>query len=159
MNYRQLLLLLFSMLAVVLFFHIPANSKWLDARILNFTDHIYDELDHMDYESRREYRYGVTYRDAKDLKKFIQSKTTGPFLLLMPPSSYTQAKHIEGNIPEPIVVYYYTGMRAVSVNSKHVYECTWGLVARNGALQLVSIRDKKTLEQLLNLYKHPELEI
>lgn len=102
---RQLLLLTAAIFSIVLYFSIGANHDWLHERILNFNTDIDEELDNLDYESRRKSRWDAPYLFSITVKQFLDSTHAQNPLLLTPPASYLRARGVDYTIPEPIVFF------------------------------------------------------
>jgi hypothetical protein len=140
-----------------MFFNIPGNKVWLNERILNFTDNIYDELDMMSLEDRRIYRLGGTYIGSVAIKKSVATIDVKAPLILLPPTDYLKSHGIDAAMPEPIVFYYYTGLQAVQATSSNVLESNIALIAsRNKMLDVVKMKNELAVKDVLKEYKSPQ---
>lgn len=154
-NPRQFILLLISFFSVVIFFNMPGNKKWLNERVLNFTDKIHDEIDMMSLEERRVYRFGGAYNASMAVQTMIKSwNMKEEPLILLPPREYVKRFGIDVNFPEPLVFYYYTGLKSVQYISKDVYKANLALVFDgSGQLNIAKIKNKDGIKEILQLYK------
>lgn len=157
MNPRQLLLLLLSLFSVLIFFNMPGNNKWLNERVLNFTDKIHDEMDMMSLEERRVYRLGAPYNASVAVQKMIKSwNMKEEPIVLLPPRDYIKRFGIDVTFPEPIVFYYYTGLKSVQPTSKDVMKANLALVFDSrGGLNIAKMKNQDGLKEVLQMYKTP----
>ena len=133
--------------------NIPVYNKWLNQKILSSDGDISLQLQHMEPEQRREFRYGYSYILYKDLENRIGHFSN--VRLLLPPNGYLQEMQINDlQAVEPAVLYYYTGINAVTVNSPQARSANWALLVRGlGHIGPSRLKSEGQLDSLLTLYK------
>ena len=155
MNYRQLILAAIACLIIYLFFHIPIYHKWADNRLVSFSSNFREDLDHLDLTERKLKRLGTSYELSlfiKERMKLMHADSNG--ILLVPPSEVVN-KYAGTPFPEPLVFYFYTGIRSVSPQNKieDVYRANYALLLKAGSMGIKRITGIDTLQQVLQLYK------
>jgi hypothetical protein len=152
MNYKKIILLSLSCFFILFFFKSNPNEKWLDERILILTSELQDHLDSMDIESRKNLRWGHAYTDGMSLKKHMDSIGVKNPLLLVPDAEYIKKHTPNAKIPEPIIFYYFTGIRTVEPSSKQARKATIALVINDKKFSLQNIAGKGQLDTILSIY-------
>jgi hypothetical protein len=155
MNIKQIALTVVSIFYIVIFFKIPTNNEWVHDRVLNFLESIHDDLDKMGIEERRIARWGATYTDARTIRDFLDSIHIKKPLLLIPPKDYVDVYFKGSIIPEPLVFYYFSGLKTAFPTSKNVYSANCAIVVDNGAFGLRELTSKASIDSVLFMYKHP----
>jgi hypothetical protein len=61
-------------------------------------------------------------------------------MILLPPRELTSKENANYMTPEPIVFYYYTGMRSKWANMPGAEKCAYAIVVRNGQLEMATFR-------------------
>ena len=149
--YKKLNLILYPILATVLFFSIPFYNNWLYTKVLN--NNFLFEASHMDMEARNEQRFGFSYTVYRDIKKTLQNKSN--VTLLLPPNDYVKSRHVDDLIiPEPAVFYYFTGIKSVWPKSPDAASANWVmLVSGPGNMSVNKMSYIKKPDSLLADYK------
>ena len=151
MNHRSIILFIAAMATIVLFFVLPFNNGWLYTRVMNDEWAISTHVGKMDLEDRKIARYGGVYTMCRD----IGLKLNKNALVLLPPHKLLRAMDVtELNVPEPAVLYYFSGIRSVTVNSPNPEQANVALIAKgNRAASLKQIDNKPYLDSLLRVYQ------
>jgi hypothetical protein len=151
---RRSLLFIVSIASIVLFFTIPLNATWFYKRVVASIHNFSIERDHMDLDERRTYKYRDTYVILQQAANFLNTNNAVNPIVLLPPNAYLKSQHMDIRMPEPVVFYYYIGLRAVWTDSPDVESANWALVAKDGKVHLVRLENKDQLHQLLSFYKN-----
>jgi hypothetical protein len=154
MIFKQINLFLAAILVIVLYFAIPANNKWLYAKILDGGNSFATQLAHLDPAERKMSRYGYSYMVYMNAIKRITTPANA--IVLLPPNDYI--KNVLGVTkfvsPEPAVFYYYTGVNAVWANSPDVGRANWEIHVRNDTdIVLRKIINRKRFDSIVAFYK------
>lgn len=151
---KQITLAVITVLVTILFFRIETNRKWINDKIMPFKDGIYDELDSMSLEDRKFIRWQGAYSSTVELSRFMDSARFKKSLILIPPQKYFNDNHLPVIMPEPIVFYYFSGLKTILPTSKHLYKAGWGLfITQDREMTLHEIVNRYDIDTLLNAYK------
>lgn len=150
MYYKQLLLAVAAVFIVIIFFNIEVYDNWYNERISEFSARIADEVDNTDYEWRRQYKWGGAYELANFCKTKMKADTDQ--LLILPPQEYVKQINSQLLVPEPITLYYWTGIRAVYPTHKDAVKGKYALYIENGNVMLVKIPNAEVFEMLKKKY-------
>jgi hypothetical protein len=153
MNIRQIALTAISIFCIIIFFNLPLYNSWLHERVLTFVENIDDDLENMSIEDRRVRRWGATYTDAISIKKYLDSSHVKNQLLLIPPKEYVHAHFATAIVPEPIIFYYFAGLKTALPSSKNVYDANCALVIEHGSFGLKELMTRKSVDSVLLMYK------
>lgn len=153
MNLRQLLLFFAAGFFLILFFNIDVYKTFLDNRLVAFKDEISEDFEHMSYEDRKMARFGATYVYTQQVKKYFDSLKPKNLQILLAPNDYLEANNFQAMMPEPIVYYYYTGLRTVYPNAKDVYKSTYAFTMGGDHLLLKMLKNKEDIDNVLMSYK------
>lgn len=152
MDHRQLSLLAAALLIITFYFGIPLNKQWFKDHILNFTDDIYEEINYMDPEVRKEYRWAASYVMTKSIKETIEKHKIDSPLILTPPDKYYKKYNAELIIPEPVVFYYYSGLRTTMIGAKDVYKANFGIIYEGNTMKLVPLNNREQIQHVIDIY-------
>lgn len=155
MNGRKIILTIFSIFIVLLFFRLAPYKNWFNDRILVFRDEIYNDIYRMDLEERKEYRWGGPYIGIKTIRNYLD--TSGALknaILLLPSKNYIAAMDKGIMIPEPVIVYYYSGIRATTVDCKDVYKANGCILSSQGQVVYQKLNNKEEVKAVIDLYKN-----
>ncbi|MBS1590210.1 MAG: hypothetical protein JST52_11410 [Bacteroidetes bacterium] len=159
---KRIVLAAAACLLILMFFRTDFYAAWYQQKITESRDRYDDEAEHTDVEYRRQYRYANQYAVAKEIVKKVKEAHDTNAIVLLPPNSYVQENSPQViqymRMPEPVVFYYYTGLKAVWTNSPEVNKANWALIINNNNVQIVQITPQQRTE-LLEMYKKykPEL--
>jgi hypothetical protein len=154
MKKRSFILLLVSVVFIFLFFQAPVNNTWLTARIEPYYKSFQVEKKHMSLEDRRTYKYKGPYILLTQITKFLSTHNAHNPVILLPPNSYIKTQHVDLRVPEPVAVYYYTGLHAVWTDSPNVDSADWAIIVEKGKVNLAHLAGREQLHQLLAMYKN-----
>lgn len=154
MQSRKILILFLSIMCVSIFFSSNAYSHWYEERIHAFLNEIQDEVDNMTVEKRKLIRWGPSYESITIMKGILEKNNVKDPLILIPPASYG-FKFMRGlTIVEPVIFYYYTGLKATTRDCKDMRKATYCIVAdKNGQPQLVNLKDSTAFTNTLLEYQ------
>lgn len=157
MNLKQTLITALSALFILILFNIGPYKAWIDKYVMSFTDDIYDQADNMGIEYRCIQRYGDTYTVIQNLKQQLLKiePSIDKINLLIPPQSYIDKLGINFILPEPVVLYNFTQIKAALPTSKDVYKSNYGIRITSTRLIIVKIASKAGIDSLLSDYKNP----
>ena len=151
---RQLLLALCSVAAVVIFFILPANNTWLRHKIIDPLNDIKKERTNLDLEHRMQYRFDSNYIYSKQIARLFEQKgIEKTALVLMPPTSYFKLKNINYHVPEPVVFYYYTGLKTLWGNNSNAASASWYMHVDSGRVVIDSVANRQQLRDTIMFYK------
>lgn len=151
---KQIAISFITVLFIVLFFRMPPYNKWVNDKVLSLNGRIYEELDSLSLEDRKAIRWEGAYTSTKALGEYIDSMHFKQPLLLIPPQKYFDDNHIPIIMPEPIVFYYFCGLKTVLPTSKYLYKANFGVfVDKDRTMTLHEIKRKENIDTLLLSYK------
>ncbi len=166
MVYKKILLLAASVFVIIIFFSVDFYNDWLESKVLNafgYSDKatewdLFDfQIKHLGIEERRAARLGSTYSFCQTMKDFLHDEHEQNPLILLPSQEYMKANGINILIPEPIVLYYESGLKGAWTNSANVSKCNWTVVPDGkGSVVPVKITNKEQLNVIIaefNKYK------
>lgn len=144
---RQFILFLVSAALITGFFLLKHNQSWLTERPLTYYREFPDQLKRMKEEDRKLSRFGSHYRISRqiaaDLKN--QLKNTGQALVLVPATAYFKQYGVAYRVPEPVVFYYFTGIKTVWPDSKNAKQANWYVSVTNGQIHVTGINNQQQL--------------
>jgi len=151
MLYNRINIFLASVLLIILYFVVPANNIWLYGKVID-NNSILSQWERMDEETRREERFGYSYMVYKSLAEKVKNKQAA--LVLLPPQK--QCERVKENnvvMPEPSVLYYYTGVRAVWASSRDARLANCELQVKGPGKFEVQRVSPARLDSLIAVYK------
>ncbi len=155
MLFKKINLLLTGILIIILFFNIQFYNDWMTGKVLNVNNNMLDQMQNLDTNFRKSYRWGGSYLAFQDIKNKLV-KAGGPNVtLLLPTTEYLRAQGVNDmDMVEPAVFYYFTGINAVWANSPDVARANWALITLKGrGASLKKIQQKSDLDTLVTEYK------
>jgi hypothetical protein len=148
-----------SILIIVLFFSVTWYKEWFNKRIMTPLADFNEQLMYMEPRERLEMRHGHSYVVSNNIAKFLKAqKLEKEALVLLPPKEYIKEVKAEFPVPEPVVFYYYTGIKAVWANSKDVEKANYVVLYQNNNLQLVAV-NKDQLREVLKMFRQFNLHL
>lgn len=159
---KRIVLAVLASLLILFFFKTEFYGNWYQLRITDSRERYDNEAENMDVEFRKQYRYANQYAIAKEILRRVREAKDTNAIILLPPNAYVQENSPEiiryGRIPEPVVFYYFTGLKSVWTNSPEVNKANWALIIQNNDVQIVPINAEQRA-MLLDMYKNykPEL--
>ena len=86
-------------------------------------------------------------------KEMAKKNIIDPVILFEPNSYYQDSLHMDLHLPEPVVFYYYTGLRSVWTNSPAVGKATYLARIRKGEVRMEHITTPGQLQSILKRYQ------
>ncbi len=153
MNFYKFNLLLTSVLLIVIYFKVPFYEDWLKNKAASPNNNMFEQMQNMDINYRKQYRFGSSYMVYKDMERMLSKHKD--VVVLLPTTDYMRSVNITYvDMPEPAIFYYFTGIRSVIANSPDVQLANWTLLAsKKGGMRVLDIKSKPQLDSLISLYK------
>ena len=137
---KKLLLFLAGACAIVVFFMLPPYKAWLRERIFAYYQDFAWQKNKMAINQRMAYRFEGSYTYSKQIAAFFESKgIKNTALVLIPPTDYFKQHGVDYHVPEPVVFYYYTGLRTLWPNSPYAPTANWYVRVANKKIVIDSI--------------------
>lgn len=155
---KQLVLTLTSTLVIVVFFNIGFHSEWLQTKVIAPLKLIDGQLLNMEPEVRLEHKLQNSYAIAKATGDYMRSvgqdKTA---IVLLPPQAYLKEQGADFHVPEPVVFYYYSGLRSKWINSPGADSATHVLGYHTGQMALLPL-GKEFKKEILATYRQYKIQ-
>ncbi len=146
MNTRTLVLLIASILLVTIYFNVGQPNKWYNERIKPFSEDISAQLNEMGLEKRKRLRWNNPYIVFSSIKGYLKTAGIKNALILTPPPSYASKFSPAITMPEPVIVYYYTGLRSTTIGCEDIRKANFCIVANpNRIPSFIAILDSTDL--------------
>jgi len=144
---RQFILFIASATLITGFFSLKHNRSWLNGRILTYYRELPGQLKQMKEEDRMLTRFGSYYGISQQIAATLKnkSKNSGEALVLMPATAYFKKNGVEYRVPEPVVFYYFTGIRTVWPDSENAKQANWFVYVTNGQIRIARVDNQKSL--------------
>lgn len=156
---RQLALTLISLVLLALFFGIDAYNTWFTEKVMRAIKDIPDQLTYMEIEERKQLRWGPPYTVSKNVLDYLEkSGADSNALVMLPPRELTKQANINYMTPEPVVFYYYTGLRSKWANMPGADSCNFAVIARGSNIELGSV-DSMQLQAILTEYRKYKISL
>ena len=153
MNYRQIVNLLATFFVIIIIFNIPVEKAWLNKRILVFNKDFYDEIERMDLESRRVRRWASSYTAMVSISDYIKKNQTPDVLVLVPPDEFYKKRMPWLILPEPVVAYYFTGLRTTTKDCDDVLDAKGCILYRTDRFEYQPLEGQDEVRKVLELYE------
>lgn len=137
---------------LLIFTKIGYNKTWFEKVQYYFTDFIEQKDSDASLETIRESRLGPSYKMSKEIQKYFEKKHIQNPVVLFEPNTYIE-KAAGFKMPEPIVFYYFTGLKSVWMNSRNVAEATHFVYFRQRNMYIDTIPSSVVLKKLIIAYK------
>lgn len=136
---KKLLLFVASLAILLVLFQLPLYSYWLNQNLLS-SDVVKEQAEHMSLEERKVIRFGGVYEMYAQISKILKKTGDKNIVLLLPPDACVKkvAGVADFHVDEPLVFYYFTGIKSVTVESKGVDSANWTLTPVKGAPLVVT---------------------
>jgi hypothetical protein len=158
-NPKELLLAVISVVLIFMFFSIESYKRWLDDRVLYANKQIKEQLVFMEKDERLAMRMGNSYIVSLNAAKYLKEhKLDKNAVILLPPKEYIRETGQDYGVPEPVVFYLFTGMRAKWANSPGADKCNYAILYQNGEMQLVIINDDNR-DKILSLFRKYDIAL
>jgi hypothetical protein len=150
---RKIALLLLGIFVIAIYFSIKSYRVWLNERVLVFLQEVYDQTEKETYEERREYRLGVEYKLCKFIETSVKKTDKKKVLLLMPSDEYIKKNGQGLTLPEPVVFYYYTGLKSTRPGNADELKANYFVILDGRGAQVGELKDTSHTKEVLNFYK------
>ncbi len=139
-------------LCLLFFTRIGYNKIWFEKVRYYWDDFVIQKEGDSSLEQIKEERLGTTYKIVKQVSKYFEDRHVKNPVVLFEPNAYLQ-KTMGFTMPEPVIIYYYTGMKSVWIDSKTVKSATHIVRIKNGNISIDPIKSPQELQQILTFYK------
>jgi hypothetical protein len=146
---KQLLLFGIAIGLLFLYYSIGENRRWFNNKLLGYWEEFKIQKKEMDPEKRKNSRLGTSYSLSKTFADFLINKGERDKLLLLPPNDYLLENKIQYKVPEPVVFYYYTGLKTVWPDNNDAMKAAWYVDIVNGQITLDSVKNQAQLDSVL----------
>lgn len=150
--YRKFVLLFVSLTLLIGFFLIPFNRNWLSDKIVRYYKEWPDQLQYLDIDTRWRYRYGSDYNINNQIKDYFENAAFSNPVIFLPPRKYLLRNIDKYDWKETLSFYYFTGVKAVHLDSKDYAIATHALLADRENFKIIEIEDKYVLERVVIEY-------
>lgn len=142
------------MLAIFLFFLVPPNKKFYQEKVIGYWNDFLVQRNKMDMEYRKADRFEGLYTYSKKISGFFSKKgNKKDVLLLIPPAAYFEKHGIDFPAPEPGVIYYFTGVKSVSIASDMASKANWYVSVYDKQFLIDSVTSIKALQDTIAALK------
>ena len=143
---KQFILTVITIAAILLFFLMPQNREWLNSRVFSYWKDFPQEFSHQGLEYRKIKRHKEAYVYSVLITKYFNQKNIrDQSLVLVPSTEWFKKRGISYEVPEPVVFYYFTGLKTVAPSSKEALNATHAVLVRNGGLHVDSLADRQAI--------------
>lgn len=130
------------------------NDEFLTGRIENYWNDYKEQRTELDPETRLQMRHGGYYAYTKHVAELAKRANIGSEdLILMPTTAYLAASGIDYRVPEPSVIYYFTGLKTLANYNSMAVMPKWYCRYANRAFYLDRIESKQQLDSILAILK------
>lgn len=150
---KSVLLTIISIVIISIFLSIDFYHDWFVKRVVKPIDDINEQLTYMEPEERMELRLGMSYIISKGVADYLRKNHADTSaIVLLPPQAYI--KHYKANypVPEPIVFYYYTGLKSKWISSPGVEKSNFAIIYQKNNIQLAPL-NKQQLAEVLKVFR------
>ena len=147
---KKLLLTIFAVFLITIFFILPRNRTWFIKKPVSYWNDFVSQTKNIDPAHRKTERYGTSYTYSLHIKAQLKSNVNSSnALILIPSTDYFKHYGLDYHVPEPIVFYYFTGLKTVWPNSKEAIKANWYATIREGKIVVDSVRNINQLKDSL----------
>jgi hypothetical protein len=154
---RSILFTVVSFFVVLIILNTGYYKEWVQVRPSQYWDDFLQEKDDTNsLEDIRKARYGAPYIISTRIRDLMKkNKISDGVILLEPNSYYRDSLHMTLRMPEPSVLYYYTGLKAVWMNDPPVVvsKARYLLRVSKRGVNLDEIKSQQQLQQIIDTYK------
>jgi len=150
------LLTLVSILTICCVLCFGYNRTWfIDKPVLYWQAFVRESAAHASREDVRRARYGAAYAFCMTIKDSVEKGhiKKDALLLFEPNGYYKDSLHTDLHMPEPALLYYYTGLRGLWINSPGVGNANYLVRIREGKVTLEPILSDGQLKRILDGYR------
>lgn len=158
---RQFILFLASAILITGFFLLKPNRTWFRDRLIAYYGEFPRQCQTMKVEERMANRFGNYYSISKQIAAALKefSKDTSEDLVLLPPTAYFEKNGLHYHVPEPVVFYYFTGIRTVWANSPHAKEANWYVYVSKGEMHIRKVTSPERLLPIIAAFNKYEITL
>ncbi|HKR03711.1 MAG TPA: hypothetical protein VJY62_03675 [Bacteroidia bacterium] len=159
-NHKTLLLTILSTILIILLYSIPVYKNWLTGNI-NVDKKIIQQVKYMNEEDRKKIRFGMPYIISKQILDYFNENKIdiNKALVLLPPNEFVKEKGINFSVPEPVVFYYYTGIKAKWANSMNAENANFILTVKNDNLRIEPLNNKMEIDSILSVFRQYKITL
>lgn len=152
---KVLLLTVISITTILIILNLGYYRKWfIEQPLFYWGDFVRQSQSSASLESIRQARYGMPYAVSMQVKAAVEKKRLGDAVLLLEPNTYYRdSLHISLHLPEPAVFYYYTGLRAVWMNSPEMEKANYLVRVEKETVILEPIGSQEQLRMIRARYQ------
>lgn len=145
--------ILFSGFLLFGFTQFSGNKDWFQRIPISQWKDLPFQLQKMGPRERRFDQYGPSFQHSMLIQNlFVQKNISDPYVL-MPPKEYFSKRGISFEIPEPIIFYYYTGIKNTGPKSEKRKKANWYLALDSTRLTIDSIESEQKLNEVLKAFE------
>jgi hypothetical protein len=157
---KRILLTFISIIIIVVFFNVEFYRDWFRQRVLTPLSDMPDQFAYMEPEERLTGRLGSSYYVSVNIAKYLKdNKLDKGAVILLPPKDYIKENNAEYGVPEPVIFYYYTGLKAKWPDSPGADTSKFAIIYQNHNLQLIPLQDTFQRNDLLRFYKKYKIHL
>jgi hypothetical protein len=150
---KNITLFAIAVILISLFFLLPRNRDWMAQRILTYWNEFQHQKAETSLEKRKAERYETSYTYSKWISNYFEKKgIKNKVVVLLPPASYFESKGIDYPVPEPVVFYYFTGLKTVRSIDSTAQQATWFVHAGKNTLIIDSFPNRQSLKDSLDSF-------
>jgi hypothetical protein len=151
---KKIILLLAGVVAIVLFFLLPANSVWLKDRPRSYWSDFLVQRKQLSLEQRKIKRFETGYTYSRYIAGFFEKKgIKEDVLVLVPSEAYFKKQGITYPVPEPVAFYYFTNLKTISPNSPKASSANWYVRAYQKQFVMDSVANSNVFKDTINALK------
>lgn len=151
--YRKIILLNAAIFSIALFFTLPRNREWLRDAIAGSLNDFTAECHHLDEDYRMQYRFDSIYIYSQQIAQLVKrSGGTATAVVLVPPSNYFNSMNIHYHVPEPVVFYYFTGVKTLWSNCTNAADANWYVCVKDGKLAVNPAGNRQALLDTIRVF-------
>lgn len=150
--YKKFILVLISLAILIVYINIGENKYFLFSRTADNLENV-AALVGDDIDVQKQARYGGQYYACSYIKKYCEERGIKDPYVLFEPNSYYSEKKIKFKAPEPIIFYYFTGLKGLWMDSEHVNKASLFVIVNNQEFSVVPINSQQERDDILHQYK------
>ena len=137
----------------MVFFLLPPYRSWVKERIFAYYHDFTWQRKKMDIQQRMAYRFKGSYIYSKQIADFFEKKRMkSTALVLIPPTDYFSKYGLDYHVPEPLVFYYYTGLRTIWPNSVDTAKANFYAHVKDKRIVIDSIANRAAFSDSLKAF-------
>jgi hypothetical protein len=151
---KHITLLAVGILVLALFFLLPRNGLWMSARVLPYWSDLQHQRNDLSEESRKVQRYGHAYTLSEQIAGFFPDRQN--VLVLLPSTAYFKNYGIDYPVPEPVIFYYYTGLKTTWAGNRLATKAGWIAGVDKGKIVVHAVTSsQQLLDSIASFKKFP----